>query len=485
MFCLFCVSLLVRFSLVFRNCGWCCLLLLCLSTTYAQNVTPAPDDTLVTVDKILILGNRVTKERIILRELSLRGDTTLSLADLRETIERDQKKLINTRLFLTATIDILPIQDPYVDLIVRVAERWYTVPAPFFRLADRNFNVWFTNQNRDWSRVIFGVRFIKYNFRGLNQRLYLLAQFGFSQQFAARYLIPYVDKAQKNGLEFGVSYLNSPNVNYLTLDHRLLFTKGLDFGKRSVAALVGWRHRPTFYNTHFVDLKYTHRQVADTVAQLNPNYFLGDSPRQRYFSLAYRFVSDFRDYIGFPLKGHYWEVEAEKLGLSLLNDVNLWRVSAAYAHYFDLGKGFYAASSLRGYLSTPRRQPYANFIGLGYNTIWLRGYELDAIEGQHYAINQNTVRKRIFSRTFDISPVMPMPQFSSLPLAIYLNTYIDHGYLRNTINYEQSNRLSNRYLMGYGLGIDIVTFYDFVFRVEHSWRIDGERGIYFHIRSAF
>ncbi len=456
---------------------------------FAHAQAPVPltvlADSLLTVDKVLILGNRVTQNKIILRELSIRGDTTLSIADLQAAIERDKIKLTNTRLFLSVAIEVLPIQDQYVDLLVRVTERWYTVPVPFFRLADRNFNVWLTNQNRDWSRVIYGLQFTRYNFRGLNQRVSLLAQFGFSQQFAARYFIPYVDRAQKNGLEFAFRYFNRPNVNYLTEDHRLLFTRNLDFGARTVTGQVGWRHRPTFYTTHSVDLRFTHRQVADTIFRLNPNYFLNEGNRQRYFTLGYRVVSDRRNYGGFPLKGHYWEAEAEKLGLGLFNDVNIVRLSGQYAHYFDLGRGFYAASSVRGYLSTPRRQPYANFIGLGYNFVWLRGYELDAIEGQSYLVQQNTLRKRIFARQFDISPVMPLPQFSTLPISIYLNTYLDHGYLRNAIPYEQSDRLSDQYLMGYGLGLDIVTFYDFVLRVEHTWRIDGGRGFYFHIRSAF
>ena len=480
------MSFLAPLPSFFRICSVIVLLLLSAECGWAQlGVPPLPDDSLVTVDKILVLGNRVTKLRIILRELSVQGDTTLTFGDLRAAIVRDQQKLFNTRLFLSATIEVLPVEGSYVDLIVRVSERWYTVPAPFFQLADRNFNVWFTSQHRDWSRVVYGLRFIRYNFRGLNQRLYLLTQFGFSQQFAARYLIPYVDRAQKNGVEFAVSYLNTPNVNYLTRDHRLLFTDDLEVGKRSVVGLIGWRHRPTFYNTHSVDLKFTYRQVADTIAQLNPAYFLEGRSQQRYFSVAYRFVRDLRDYQGFPLSGSYSEAEVEKLGIGLLNEVNLLRLSATYARYFDLGRGFFAASSVRGYLSTPRRQPYANFIGLGYNTIWLRGYELDAIEGQHYLIQQNTLRKRLFSHKFDISAVMPFPQFSTVPLAVYLNTYYDHGYLRNSIRYEQSNRLSNRYLMGFGLGLDVVTFYDFVFRVEHSWRTDGNRGFYFHVRSAF
>lgn len=466
------------------------LLLFWLATvgyTHAQSPSTPPQsaNSLVTVDKVLILGNRITKNKIILRELSVRGDTTLSLAELQAAIERDKIKLTNTRLFLSVAIEVLPIQDQYVDLLVRVTERWYTVPVPFFRLADRNFNVWLTNQNRDWSRVIYGLQFTRYNFRGLNQRVSLLAQFGFSQQFAARYFIPYIDRAQKNGLEFSFRYFNRPNVNYRTEDHQLLFTRGLDFGARTVTGQVGWRHRPTFYNTHSVDLRFTHRQVADTILALNPTYFLNDNERQRYFTLGYRVVSDRRDYVGFPLKGHYWEAEAEKLGLGVFKEVDILRLSGNYAHYFTLGNGFYAATSVRGYHSTPRRQPYANFIGLGYNFVWLRGYELDAIEGQSYLVHQNTLRKRIFSRNFDISPVMPLPQFSALPIAIYLNTYLDHGYLRNAIPYEQSDRLSDQYLLGYGLGLDIVTFYDFVLRVEHTWRIDGGRGFYLHLRSAF
>jgi hypothetical protein len=36
-----------------------------------------------------------------------------------------------------------------------------------------------------------------------------------------------------------------------------------------------------------------------------------------------------------------------------------------------------------------------------------------------------------------------------------------------------------------GVGIDVVTFYDFVFRAEFSMNQLGEKGVFFHIRNDF
>ncbi len=468
----------------------CCLAgMLCAQSVAGQPVqTSAMQDTAewLTVDKIFVTGNEKTKEKIILRELSLSKNQMILSSELDEILKADRKKLLNTQLFLEVTLSPVRLESDSVDLIVRVVERWYTIPSPFFRLADRNFNVWLTTQNRDWRRVEYGVRFFKYNFRGLNERLYFYTQFGFTRQFAMRYVIPYIDKAQKNGLEFRFGYSENSNISYLTRDHQLIFTDSLPgLAARNYKGMIGWRYRPSFYNNHWFIAGYVQQQVADTISELNPNYFLHTGNRQQYFTLSYGFRSDHRDYIAYPLKGYRWEVEVQKLGIGIFDDLNMVRVEGGYQRYVDLGKGFYFAGSAQGYLSAPRRQPYANFIGLGYNRTWLRGYELEAIEGQAYVIQQNTLSKRVFSRKFDLSRVVPIPQFSTLPLSIYLKGYADQGYLRNTLPYEQSNRLNNRYLMGYGLGVDVVSFYDFVIRLERSWRINGDPGFYFHLNKTF
>ncbi len=449
-----------------------------------DSVATSPDQWL-TIDKIFVIGNKRTKEKIILRELDLTEGQTISQEALEEILIVDRRKLFNTQLFLDVNISQVRLDDHFVDIIIRVAERWYTIPSPFFRLADRNFNVWFSTENRDWRRVEYGLKFFQYNFRGLNERLYFYTQLGFTRQFALRYVIPYIDKAQKNGIEVAFSYSEKKNINYITRDHQFIFTDSLDEGIRNYRGTIGWRFRPSFYNNHYVDLRYNDVWVSDTITALNPNYFLHDGNRQQYFSLAYSFISDHRDYIGYPLKGYRWEVGMEKLGLGLFSDINLIRIDGSYRKYTELGKGFYLANSIQGYGSAPRRQPYANFIGIGYNRVWLRGHELDVIEGQAFVIQQNTLSKRIFSREIDLRKIFSIEQFNTIPISFYLKGYVDHGYVHNSLPYPQNSRLANRYLMGYGVGLDFVSFYDFVLRIERSWRFHGEPGFYFHLNTAF
>lgn len=451
----------------------------------APEASKQPDDAWLTIDKIFIIGNKRTKEKIILRELSITEGQAINSHELEETIKVDKRKLLNTQLFLDVHISQVRFKEDTIDLIIRVAERWYTIPSPFFRLADRNFNVWFSTENRDWKRVEYGLKFFQYNFRGLNERLYFYTQLGFTKQFALRYVIPYVDAAQKNGIELLFSYSEKNNINYVTRNHEFVFTDSLRGIYRNYRGLIGWRYRPSFFKNHYLDLKYNDIWVSDTITQLNPNYFLIPGNRQRYFSLAYNLVSDHRDYIGYPLKGYHWDVGIEKVGLGIFDDLNMIRIDGGYRKYIALGKGFYYAGSAQGYLSTPKHQPYANFLGLGYRNNWLRGYELDVIEGQAFVIQQNTLSKKVFAHELDLKKIFPIDQFNTIPISIYLKGFVDHGYLSNSTPHEQSNYLSNRYLMGYGVGLDIVSFYDFVMRIERSWRINGEPGIYFHLNTAF
>ena len=444
----------------------------------------------ITIDRIFVIGNRITKQSIIERELSVAEGLTFPSYELTDLLKQDRQKLMNTRLFLDVDLHIVEIQPGQADVIIRVAERWYTVPTPYLTVpsAIRNLNVFLDNP--DWGLLTYGIKFTQFNFRGRNERLAAIAQFGFTRQFSLTYSIPYIDAAQKNGIEIGFSYSENRNINFRTFDHEFQFSDSvldipLNPALRELTALIGWNYRPNYYNTHGITLSYSDALVADTVLSLNPSYFTHDGNRQQYFMLNYTANGDRRDFIGYPLKGYRWRVSVSKLGLGIFDHVNIFRVAGSYSHFFDLGKGFYFATSANGYVSTPRFQPYFNFRGLGYNGLWLRGYERDVIEGQSFIMQQNTVRKRIFSREFDFSRVIPLDQFNVIPLDIYLKGYVDQGYVSNTIPYEQSDRLSNRYLMGYGLGIDFVTFYDSVFRAEYSWKIDGTSGLFYSFRTAF
>ncbi len=453
---------------------------------YHDTIPLVQKDDFIKIDKIFIVGNRQTKEKIITRELDFEEGSFLLKSELESSIEQNRKKIMNTRLFLTTDISLVWFSDIQADVIIRVAERWYTIPSPFVKLADRNFNEWFTNQGREWNRLEYGMRFFKYNFRGRNERLYLYAQGGFTKQFAFRYLVPYIDQAQKNGLVFTFSYAETNNIAYQTRDHVLQYTDSLRDSQLSLVGGIGWTLRSSFYDNHSALVSYHDERVNDTILAMNNSYYLNGELRQQFFSLSYTYTNDHRDYIGYPLEGYYWQVEARKLGLGLFDDINIFRLYGVYSLYTALGKNFYYAGSVRGYFSAPKRQPYSYFKGFGYDGAWPRGYELYAIEGQSYLLQQNTLSYRVFSRNFNLEKIIPIKQFSQIPINIYLKSFIDQGFVDNPIPYAISNRLSNRYLIGGGLGIDIVTYYDAVLRIEYSLnREQQQQGLRISAKAAF
>jgi hypothetical protein len=59
--------------------------------------------------------------------------------------------------------------------------------------------------------------------------------------------------------------------------------------------------------------------------------------------------------------------------------------------------------------------------------------------------------------------------------------FSDFGYAHNPVNPE--NSLTNRMLYTAGGGIDIVSFYDFVLRVDYSFNQLGQNGLFLHIKS--
>ena len=125
-----------------------------------------------------------------------------------------------------------------------------------------------------------------------------------------------------------------------------------------------------------------------------------------------------------------------------------------------------------------------NYGALGYQKQIIRGYEVYVIEGPEYILNKTTFKKKIFSRAYNWR-AMPIPQFRHIPLAIYLKTYADVGYVSNYPHYEINSRLTNKLLSGVGMGIDIVGSYDMVFRFEYTYNAEGNRGFFFNIKKYF
>lgn len=443
----------------------------------------------ITINRIFVLGNKKTREPIILRELSVKpGDSILNL-DIPVLIEKDEIKLFNLHLFNVVEIRLLETTLGVADLLVEVNERWYTFPVPILQLADRNFNEWWQNYNHDLRRIKFGLKLYQYNMRGRNETLTLSAQFGYVKRFELMYRIPYIDKRQKQGLIFHTDYLDAKNVPYRTENHKLVFLEKEFVLNNTRGIGLTYTYRNSFYNHHRWGYAFRSTTIADSLYLRNPNYLGEGNLSQKFDVLSYQFVSEHRDVIAYPLKGYHLLFYLQKIGFAMSDDLEKLDAWLSYARYIDLKKNFFLSNLTFAYWSNKNDIPYYNYGVMGYNKIFVRGYEVNVIEGPWYFLNKTTLKKRIFSRVYSIDGTS-LKQFKYIPLAIYLKTYGDFGYIENYPAYLETvppmnNTLSNRLIAGTGVGLDVVTSYDTVIRFEYTLNSKRNTGFFFHLKKEF
>ncbi len=441
---------------------------------------------ILVLDRVLIIGNKVTRQRIIERELSLKPGDSINARNLDFALTWDKNKLYNLRLFNTVSVRALDKGNDHFDLLVELTERWYIFPVPIFELSDRNFNEWWNNYNHDLTRVNYGFRIYKNNFRGRNESLRFTAQFGFYRKFDLQYRIPNLDRTQKHGLTFNFDFGAPRNLAYQTVDHRLEFVREENVVRETLGAGVTYTFRKTFFETHSFSYFYRDSNVIDTVLTLNPNYFAGPKPNQRFSQVSYYFVSEHRDVVMYPLKGYQFTAYIAQSGMLPNDDVKQLEVNLTYAFHRPVGEKYFFSNFSSVFWSSPN-QPYSLYDALGYRSLIVRGFENFVVEGPAFAINKTTFKRKLFGKQWTISQ-MPLEQFSHFPLAIYIKAFADFGYVENYEYYQEKNlntRLSNRMLAGAGVGLDFVTVYDLVIRMEYTFTQDQQGGFFLNARKEF
>lgn len=441
----------------------------------------------VEINNIIISGNKLTRNTIILRELNFKQGDVVQEGYLAELYEKDKRKLFNLHLFHTVQIYSLDAGGNKIDVLIDVDERWFTFPIPIFRLSDRNFNEWWENYDHDFSRVNYGLKLNQYNLWGRNHTLILTAQFGFQKRFQMMYRVPYINKKQKQGLIFEMDYIEAKNVADSTINHKLDFFEYSKVLRRTKGIGLTYTYRNNFYNQHKIKYEFRQTNINDTLRNLNPNYLGSERTSQLFDALTYEFVSDHRDIVAYPLRGTMLTLHLEKYGVGMHRDLNKTEGFVSFAAFRDLKKSFFISNFSFLYASTPDNLPYFNYGAMGYDRIFVRGFEVYVIEGPQYFLNKTTLKKRIFSRNWDLD-LWKANQFNYFPLAIYLKAYADWGYVNNYSVYSENSvntMLSDKFIGGAGAGIDFATAYDVVLRLEYSFTSQRTNGFFLHIKKEF
>jgi outer membrane protein assembly factor BamA len=450
---------------------------LLLTFLFSSLLVSGQDSSLVVISDIKIIGNKKTKDFIILRELTFKVNDTVPKSTLIKNLEQSKFNLTNTFLFNFITINTVKIDEEKIEVVLILEERWYIFPVPIFTVAEPNFNTWW--ETKDLNRASYGAYIALENLTGRNDPLRLIFQTGYSSEFGFLYSLPYIDKKKQIGFSITSLYNNKKEAIYGTYDNKRLFLK-LPDEKIQEKYFSSFRvqFRKKLYNTHYFNVSHTGISIEDTLAIVNENYIINKETKSSFLSMGYRFVHNKTDYLNYPLKGHYVSFSINKIGLGVIDsDINMFFSKLWLRKFFQLSENTYYSTSLEMKLSKDVKQPYFLQEGLGYND-YIRGFEYYIIDGQQFTIFRNQIRYALLPQSEVIVDYIPFEKFKKIPYALYLGIYNDTGFLND--NFFANNPKANTFLNGSGISLDFVTYYDRILRLEFGFNNFAQTGIFIH-----
>ncbi len=434
------------------------------------------------IKDLTIRGNKTTHLPIIQRELPFSNGDTVAAEKLSKLLRTAHDNLMNTSLFNFVTIDTLSDGDK-LNIQIDLKERWYLWPFPIFEISDRNFNAWW--EKKDFSRINYGMYLVQENFRGRKESIKLLLRFGFDQKFSLVYLKPWLNKSQTLGLGFGIGYSRNHTVAYLTDNNHLCYFKSKhSYPNQSYYIGASLTCRKGLYTTHSLAAYFDSYQFSDTLLHLNPSF--APSARTQYFTLSYTFQNDRRDYKTYPLKGHFISIILEKKGLGLFKTetLDLLNLKISLRKYWNIYPRFFLSCAFFGKVGSSSSKAYFAEQGLGYGSETVRSFEYYVIDGANYGLIKTQLKYQLVKTKIIHLKFLPLSKFNTIPISFYINLFYDGGYItKYSIN--STDKLANRYLYGGGIGVDFVTYYDQVIRLDYAVNMFFEHGIFLHFTSPF
>ncbi len=413
------------------------------------------------VNNIIVTGNDVTKQEIILREMNLKRGSRFTLRKYSE----DVMNIYNLGLFTKVDIYPIPQAEREITLDVDVKERWYILPLP-------NAGI----EEGEWSKIWASLNLRWDNFRGRNESVNLVTRIFYNPSVSARYYVPWVGeklhlfmglggewKRNRNqslkavGRESGTNTIDFHEKNYENIQYKGEFTLGRYFGKHFAV---------------FTDYRFNYLKVSEFA----PGRTLSPTGIDRYLTLGAGIFYDTRDIIEYATKGVYFKTSYNRYGF-IDKEIDFGRYTIENQSFIPLHftKNYYVTFASKFFTSFAIGAviPIYNHEYLGYSDDYIRGWKGQAFEGDDVFTLYNEIRIPIISPRYIKGAQMPVvrdiPIVKNLDIrhGLYLTIIYDIG----TVWYKHESINDKRFLSGAGIGVNVIAPFGYVLRADWVFRL--------------
>ncbi len=397
-----------------------------------------PEERLI-VHEVVVTGNEVTKDYIILREMKLRPGVEVTP----EVLEHDQKRIYSLGLFNKVDVAVRE-ESAKATVVVTVDERWYFFPFPVFGF-----------RFRDPKNIYYGVGVLHNNVRGRNEKLFASFALGFDRWVQVVYQNPKLTDGNDIFFRGQVMYAKVHNLSRTNgMYNQINFKSSLMVGKRYglYQTLLGW-------------IDY------DVWTISNPGLQRTVSPdgQDAFFTLGANYMFDSRDVREYPTGGAFVSLSARKHGFGE-SDMDLFRYGYDARVFVPLMDGVTLATrSFASFISGGIVPTYRN-VYFGYDER-IRGHFHTVLEGENiFGLSSEVRIPLLHPRYYQLPFEFIIPQFRTLRYGLYAGVFFDAG----KIWYRSSSFGNVPWYAGYGGGLHILLPYSMVVRTEYGISLEGK-----------
>lgn len=392
------------------------------------------------VDSIVITGNKITEEFIILRELNFEVGDTLTQSNSFYNRERVYSLgIFNHVYFIPTKLDDRNI------LLIEIEEGWYIYPIPFVEAKEKDLN-----------KLSYGMFFRLRNFRGRNEDLAAKIAFGYDPTLFLSYYNPNIIGKENIFIRLTTVYSDvsnkSPSAETIYGDK---FSQKVIGGQFLIGRRFGLFHRLS------LTLGFNYIETPVYIPGINASGNRIDNLAD--ISLSYEY--DTRDLIQFPKNGIYSNLSFAFKGMGI-DDINYKVAYLDFREYRKLVERLIAKWRFASRFTFGDNVPYYDNSILGVSDK-IRGHYDQKYEGRDYLFSGVEFYYPIVEElNVDLTfiPIIP-DQLLSYRLGFYTQIFAETG----AASYKNDPLTFSSFKSGYGAGLTFLILPYSVLRVDFAF----------------